>query len=36
MENVYSTIDIIITAQKKARQTDNYLELMINAEALLN
>jgi len=35
MENIYSTIDIIVKAQKKARQNNDYLTLMINAEALL-
>ena len=35
MEQVYKTIDLIIQHQKKARQEDNYLKLMVNAEALL-
>lgn len=32
---IYKTIDVIITAQKKARQENDYLTLMVNAEALL-
>ena len=35
MEQVYLTIDKIVQAQKKARQADDYLTLMVNAEALL-
>ena len=35
METIYKTIDIIIASQKKARQNDDYLKLMVNAEALL-
>ena len=35
MENVYKTIDLIVQHQKKARQEDDYLKLMVNAEALL-
>jgi len=35
MEQVYKTIDLIIQHQKKARQEDDYLKLMVNAEALL-
>ena len=35
MEQIYKTIDIIFAAQKKARQSNDYITLMINAEALL-
>lgn len=35
MENLYKTIDIIVKAQQKARQSNDYLTLMVNAEALL-
>jgi len=35
MEQIYKTIDIIFAAQKKARQSNDYLTLMVNAEALL-
>ena len=35
VENLYKTIDIIIEAQKKARQNNDYLTLMTNGEALL-
>lgn len=35
MDKIYQTIDIIIVAQKKARQNNDYLTLMSNAEALL-
>jgi len=35
IEDIYKTIDIIVKAQKKARQNDDYLTLMVNAEALL-
>jgi len=35
MENIYKTIDIIFAAQKKARQSNDYLTLMVNAETLL-
>jgi hypothetical protein len=33
--NIYNTIDAIVKAQKKARQNNDYLSLMTNAEALL-
>ena len=35
IEQTYSTIDIIIKAQKKARNDHNYLLLMENGQALL-
>ena len=35
MEQIYQTIDKIVKAQKKARQNNDYLTLMVNAEALL-
>lgn len=35
MEEIYKTIDTIVLAQKKARRENNFLALMINAEALL-
>lgn len=35
MEQFYKTIDIIVKAQQKARQNNDYLTLMVNAEALL-
>lgn len=35
MEQIYKTIDAIISAQKKARKDNNFVALMINAEALL-
>lgn len=35
MENIYKTIDTIVQSQKKARKNNDYLTLMINAEALL-
>ena len=35
METIYKTIDIILQHQKKARQENDYLKLMVNAEALL-
>ena len=35
MEQIYSLIDIIVKAQKKARQENDYITLMTNAEALL-
>lgn len=35
MEQIYKTIDAIVMAQKKARKENNFLALMINAEALL-
>lgn len=35
MEDIYKTIDTIVLAQKKARRENNYLGLMVNAEALL-
>lgn len=35
MEQIYQTIDKIVKAQKKARQNNDFLTLMVNAEALL-
>lgn len=35
MEQLYSTIDTIIKAQKKARQNNDFLTLLVNGEALL-
>lgn len=35
MEEVFKTIDIIFEAQRKARQNNDFLTLMVNAEALL-
>ena len=35
MEQIYKTIDLIFAHQKKARQSNDYLTLMVNAEALL-
>lgn len=35
IEDVYKTIDVIITAQKKARQNNDYNTILLNAEALL-
>jgi hypothetical protein len=35
MDEIYRTINIIITAQKKARRDNNFLALMSNAGALL-
>jgi len=35
MEQIYKTIDLILQHQKKARQSNDYLTLMVNAEALL-
>lgn len=35
MEELYKTIDVIIKAQQKARQNNDYLNLLLNAEALL-
>ena len=35
METLYKIIDRIIAEQKKARQNNDYLTLMVNAEALL-
>lgn len=35
MEELFKTIDVIVLAQKKARQNNDYLTLMSNGEALL-
>lgn len=35
MEEIYKTIDLIIEYQKKARRENNFVRLVINAEALL-
>jgi hypothetical protein len=35
MEQIYNTIDKIVAAQKKARANNDFLGLMVNAEALL-
>lgn len=35
MEEIYKTIDIIIKAQQKARQRNDYNTLLLNSEALL-
>lgn len=35
MQELYKTIDVIVKAQQKARQKNDYLTLMVNAEALL-
>lgn len=35
IEEIYQTIDRIVEAQKKARLTNDYLTLLVNAEALL-
>lgn len=35
IQEIYKTIDVIFKAQKKARQSNDYLTLMVNAEALL-
>lgn len=35
IEQIYKTIDQIVQTQKKARRENDYLTLMLNAEALL-
>lgn len=35
IDEIYKTIDVIVQEQKKARQRNDYLTLMTNAEALL-
>lgn len=35
METLYDTVNAIIAAQKKARQNNDFLGLLLNAEALL-
>jgi hypothetical protein len=35
VEDIYKTIDVIVKAQQKARRNNDYLTLMLNAEALL-
>lgn len=35
IQEVYKTIDAIVNAQKKARKANDYLTLLVNAEAML-
>lgn len=35
IEDIYKTIDVIVTNQQKARKNNDYLTLLLNAEALL-
>lgn len=35
MEEIYKTIDLIVKAQQKARRNNDFLTILVNAEALL-